>query len=270
MKKEKRVFSSIFMALMVVFLYAPIIYTIIFSFNSSKSLTHFESFSLRWYEKMFNDATMIQAVIYTIVIAILATIISTIVGTITAIGLSKSRKLVRNLVEQVNNLPIMNPEIVTAIGLLMFYSAAHITKGFLTLLLAHIMFCIPYVILSIMPELRTLDPNLADAAMDLGATPWKALTKVIVPQIMPGIVSGALIAFTMSFDDFVISYFVTGNGVNNISILVYTMSKRINPSINALSTLIIVIITVFLTITNLIPVIAERRMRKKLKKAQKK
>ena len=270
MKKEKRVFSSIFMALMVVFLYAPIIYTIIFSFNSSKSLTHFESFSLRWYEKLFNDSSMIQAVIYTILIAVLATAISTVVGTITAIGLSKSKKLVKNLVEQVNNLPIMNPEIVTAIGLLMFYSAMHIKKGFITLLLAHIMFCIPYVILSIMPKLRTLDANLADAAMDLGATPWQALTKVIVPQIMPGIVSGALIAFTMSFDDFVISYFVTGNGVNNISILVYTMSKRINPSINALSTLVIVIITVFLTITNVVPAIAERRMRRKLKRAEKK
>lgn len=270
MKKEKRVFSSIFMALMVVFLYAPIIYTIIFSFNSSKSLTHFESFSLRWYEKLFNDSSMIQAVIYTILIAVLATAISTVAGTITAIGLSKSKKLVKNLVEQVNNLPIMNPEIVTAIGLLMFYSAMHIKKGFITLLLAHIMFCIPYVILSIMPKLRTLDANLADAAMDLGATPWQALTKVIVPQIMPGIVSGALIAFTMSFDDFVISYFVTGNGVNNISILVYTMSKRINPSINALSTLVIVIITVFLTITNVVPAIAERKMRRKLKKAEKK
>lgn len=267
MKKERRIFSSIFMALMVVFLYAPIIYTIIFSFNSTKSLTHFESFSLRWYEKMFSDSTMIQAVIYTIVIAVLATIISTIVGTITAIGLSKSKKLVRNLVEQVNNLPIMNPEIVTAIGLLMFFSALHVEKGFLTMLLAHIMFCIPYVILSIMPKLRTLDPNLADAAMDLGATPFKALVKVIVPQIMPGIVSGALIAFTMSFDDFVISYFVTGNGVNNISILVYTMSKRVNPSINALSTLIIVIITVFLTITNIIPIIAEKRAKARRKKA---
>ena len=127
----------------------------------------------------------------------------------------------------------MNPEIVTAIGLMLLFITFQIEKGFVTLLLAHIAFCIPYVILSIMPKIKSLDPNLADAAMDLGATPWQALVKVIVPQIMPGIVSGALIAFTMSFDDFVISYFVTGQGVKNLSIMVYTMSKRINPSVNA-------------------------------------
>ena len=131
------------------------------------------------------------------------------------------------------------------------------------MLLAHIMFCIPYVMLSVMPKLRSLDPNLADAALDLGATPWQALIKVIVPQIMPGIVSGALVAFTMSFDDFVISYFVTGNGVNNISILVYTMSKRVNPSINALSTLIVVLITFVLILINVVPIIKERREKRR-------
>ena len=156
----------------------------------------------------------------------------------------------------------MNPEIVTGIGLLMFFSALGVKKGFMTLLLAHIMFCIPYVILSVSPKLRSLDPNLADAALDLGATPWQALIKVIVPQIMPGIISGALIAFTMSFDDFIISYFVTGNGVNNISILVYTMSKRVNPSINALSSIIIVIITVVLLFVNIIPILKEKKERK--------
>ena len=156
----------------------------------------------------------------------------------------------------------MNPEIVTAIGLLMFFSALSVNKGFVTLLLAHVMFCTPYVMLSVTPKLRSLDPNLADAAMDLGATPWQALVKVIVPQVMPGIISGALIAFTMSFDDFVISYFVTGNGVSNISILVYTMSKRVNPSINALSTLVIFIITAVLIIVNIIPVLRDRRRKK--------
>ena len=134
----------------------------------------------------------------------------------------------------------------------------------MTLLLAHIMFCIPYVILSIMPKLRSLNPNLMEAAMDLGATPWQALTKVVVPQIMPGIISGALIAFTMSFDDFIISYFVTGNGVSNISITVYTMSKRVNPSINALSTLIIVILTVVLVIMNVVPAMIERSKKKRM------
>lgn len=247
------------MGFLVLFFYAPIIYTIIFSFNDSKSLTHFAGFSLRWYEKMFGDRTMMEAVFYTIITAVLATVISTVVGTITAIGLSKSRKVVKTIVSQINDLPIMNPEIVTAIGLLMLYSATHIKKGFITMLLAHIMFCTPYVILSIIPKLRTLDENLADAAMDLGATPWQALIKVIVPQVKPGIVSGALIAFTMSFDDFVISYFVTGNGVSNISILVYTMSKRVNPSINALSTLIIVIISIFLLIGNVVPALTKKK-----------
>lgn len=261
MKNKKHIGSNIFMVLIVVFLYAPIVYTIIFSFNDSKSLTKFAGFSLRWYEKMFSDSSMMEALFYTIACAIIATVISTIAGTITAIGLSKSRKLVKNMVEQVNQLPIMNPEIVTAIGLLMLFSFAHIEKGFFTMVLAHIMFCIPYVILSVMPKLRTLNPNLAEAAMDLGCTPWQALVKVIVPQCLPGIISGALIAFTMSFDDFVISYFVTGNGVSNISILVYTESRRVNPSINALSTLIVAIITVALILVNVIPGILAKKQK---------
>lgn len=258
-KKKTGIGGKLLLALTMVFFYLPILYIIVFSFNGSRSLTKLDGFSLRWYEKMFSDSTMMEAVVYTILIAVLATIISTIAGTLAAIGLSRSRRVLRNIVEQVNNLPIMNPEIVTAIGLLMFFSAIGIKKGFLTLLLAHIMFCTPYVILSVSPKLRSLDPNLADAALDLGATPLQALIKVIVPQIMPGIVSGALIAFTMSFDDFIISYFVTGNGVNNISILVYTMSKRVNPSINALSTLVIVLITVALIVVNVVPMIKEKR-----------
>lgn len=258
-KQKTGIGGKILLGVTALFFYLPILYIIVFSFNDSRSLTKFGGFSLRWYEHMFADRTMMQAIVYTIVIAILATAISTLAGTLAAIGLSRSRRVLRNVVEQVNNLPIMNPEIVTAIGLLMFFSALGVNKGFLTLLLAHIMFCTPYVILSVSPKLRSLDPNLADAALDLGATPIQALTKVIVPQIMPGIISGALIAFTMSFDDFIISYFVTGNGVNNISILVYTMSKRVNPSINALSTLVIVLITVSLLIVNLIPIIKERR-----------
>ena len=262
MKPKKRIFGKLVMLFLVIFFYAPILYMIVYSFNDSRSLTNFTGFSLQWYEKMFKNDAMMESVFYTIVIALLATVISTVVGTITAIGLSKSRRLIKNVVEQVNELPIMNPEIVTAIGLLMFFSAIHAKKGFITLLLAHVMFCIPYVILSIMPKLRSLNPNLAEAAMDLGATPWQALTKVIVPQIMPGIISGALIAFTMSFDDFIISYFVTGNGVSNISITVYTMAKRVNPSINALSTLIVVILTVVLLIFNIVPPMIERNRRK--------
>ena len=258
MSKDKRVLGKVGMALLLVFFYAPILFMIIFSFNSSKSLTHFTGFSLCWYEAMLKNHGMMESLYVTIVIALLATVISTIIGTITAIGLSKSKKVLRAFVSQVNDFPIMNPEIVTAIGLMLLFITFQIEKGFVTLLLAHIAFCIPYVILSIMPKIKSLDPNLADAAMDLGATPWQALVKVIVPQIMPGIVSGALIAFTMSFDDFVISYFVTGQGVKNLSIMVYTMSKRINPSVNAISTLVVLLITITLTIVNILPIIRKK------------
>ena len=258
MSKDKKVFGKVGMALLLVFFYAPILFMIVFSFNSSKSLTHFTGFSLCWYEAMLKNHGMMESLYVTIVIALLATVISTIVGTITAIGLSKSKKVLRAFVSQVNDFPIMNPEIVTAIGLMLLFITFQIEKGFVTLLLAHIAFCIPYVILSIMPKIKSLDPNLADAAMDLGATPWQALIKVIVPQIMPGIVSGALIAFTMSFDDFVISYFVTGQGVKNLSIMVYTMSKRINPSVNAISTLVVLLITITLTIVNILPIIRKK------------
>ena len=258
MSKDKRVLGKVGMALLLVFFYAPILFMIIFSFNSSKSLTHFTGFSLCWYEAMLKNHGMMESLYVTIVIALLATIISTIIGTITAIGLSKSKKVLRAFISQVNDFPIMNPEIVTAIGLMLLFITFQIEKGFVTLLLAHIAFCIPYVILSIMPKIKSLDPNLADAAMDLGATPWQALVKVIVPQIMPGIVSGALIAFTMSFDDFVISYFVTGQGVKNLSIMVYTMSKRINPSVNAISTLVVLLITITLTIVNVLPIIRKK------------
>ena len=259
MKKKHSVASKIILILTMLFFYLPILYIIIFSFNDSRSLTKFGGFSLRWYEKMFADSTMMEAVLYTVIIAVIATVVATVVGTITAIGLSKSRKVVQKMVERINDLPVMNPDIVTAISLLMFFSVLTVKKGFGTLLIAHIMFCIPYVMLSVTPKLRSLDPNLIDAAMDLGATPFQALTKVIVPQIKPGIVSGALIAFTMSFDDFVISYFTTGNGVNNISILVYTMSKRVNPSINALSTIVILLITLVLGVVNIVPIVREKR-----------
>ena len=259
MKKKHSVASKIILILTMLFFYLPILYIIVFSFNDSRSLTKFSGFSLRWYEKMFADSTMMEAVLYTVIIALIATVVSTVVGTITAIGLSKSRKVVQKMVERINDLPVMNPDIVTAISLLMFFSVLSVKKGFGTLLIAHIMFCIPYVMLSVTPKLRSLDPNLIDAAMDLGATPFQALTKVIVPQIKPGIVSGALIAFTMSFDDFVISYFTTGNGVSNISILVYTMSKRVNPSINALSTIVILLITLALGVVNIVPIVREKR-----------
>ena len=264
--QKKNIFPKIYLALIMLFFYLPIAYVILFSFNESKSLTSFTGFSLKWYDKLFASRTMMESVYYSVLVAVIATIVSTIVGTIVAIGLSKSNKVIKEIVTQINNLPMLNPDIVTAIGLMLFFSTLNIPTGFGTMLLAHIIFCIPYVILSIMPKLRQLDDNLAEAALDLGCTPFEALYKVIIPQIKEGIVSGALIAFTMSFDDFVISYFTTGPGVSNISIMVYSSVKRINPSINALSTLIVVTITIILIVKNLLPQINNIR-RKKHEKA---
>lgn len=263
-KEKKKIGSGLYIALCFLFLYLPILVTMIFSFNSSKSLTKFEGFSMMWYERLFSDSEIMEAVYVSLSVALSATVISTILGTITAIGLSKSRKIIKEIVVNINNIPIMNPDIVTAIGLMILFSSMKIEKGYLTMLLAHIAFCTPYVITSVYPKVRNLDPSLANAAMDLGATPFQALTKVILPMIKEGIFAGVLLAFTMSFDDFVISYFVTGNGVKNISIIVYNMTKRTNPTINALSTIVIVVIMVTLVIVNVVPVIAKRRSRKKL------
>ena len=251
MNKRKSFFSRFYVVLCLVFFYLPILVTMFFSFNSSKSLTRFTGFSLRWYRELMQNVEISKAVYVSVTIAILATIISTILGTITAIGLSRTRKVLRELLLNINNIPILNPDIVTAIGLMILFSSVGLVKGYFTMLLAHIAFCTPYVITSVYPKVRSLDPNLAYAAMDLGATPAQAITKVIVPMIKDGIFAGALLAFTMSFDDFVISYFVTGNGIKNISIVVYNMTKRINPTINALSTLVILVIVIVLVITNL-------------------
>ena len=263
--KKKKGFTDFlqkwYLLLILLFVYIPILYVIVFSFNSTKSLTSFKGFSLQWYENMFKDKTMLQSIYYTVIVAVISTVVSTIVGTITAIGLSKSRKIIRNIVLEVNNLPVMNPDIVTAIGLMLLFITVNIKLSLVTLILAHISFSIPYVILTIMPKLRQLDDNVAEAALDLGATPWQALTKVIIPQIIPAIISGALIAFSMSFDDFVISFFTAGVGINNISMYVYSM-KRYNPSVNALSTLIVVVITIILVLVNIIPVLRDRKMRR--------
>lgn len=263
-KEKKKIGAGLYIALCFLFLYLPILVTMIFSFNSSKSLTRFEGFSMQWYERLFSDSEIMGAVYVSLSIAVMATLISTILGTITAIGLSKSRKIIKEIVVNVNNVPIMNPDIVTAIGLMILFSSMKIEKGYVTMLLAHIAFCTPYVITSVYPKVRNLDPSLANAAMDLGATPFQALTKVILPMIKEGIFAGVLLAFTMSFDDFVISYFVTGNGVKNISIIVYNMTKRTNPTINALSTIVILVIMVTLVIVNVVPVLAKRRAKKKL------
>ena len=260
-KKSTTFLTSGYMVLILLFIYLPIFYVVLFSFNESKSLTKFTGFSLRWYESMMNDSTMLESIWYTVLVAVISTAVSTVVGTITAIGLSKSRRIIRTAVLEINNLPVMNPDIVTAIGLMLLFISANVQLSLTTLILSHIMFCIPYVILTIMPKLRQLDDNVAEAALDLGANPWQALTKVILPQIYPAVLSGALIAFSMSFDDFVISFFTAGVGINNISMYVYSM-KRYNPGINALSTLIVVVVTLILITVNVIPAIRDKKTKR--------
>ena len=253
MKKQRRFPSSLWIVFALAFLYLPLVIMAVFSFNDSKSLSSWSGFSLRWYQELFVNQQMIDAIIVSVSIAILSTVVSTVLGTITAIGISKSKLILRKIVLQVNNLPIMNPDIVTGISLMLLFSFVKVEKGYLTMLLAHIAFCTPFVITNVLPKVRQLDVNLADAAMDLGATPFQALTKVIIPQIKPGIISGALLAFTMSFDDFIISYFVSGNGIENISIVIYNMSKRTNPSIYALATIILVVVLLVVMLGTIIP-----------------
>lgn len=260
--KKNKALYVVYIICMFVFFYLPIVVTMVFSFNSSKSLTNMTGFSLRWYERLISDSSIMKAVYVSLTIALFATIISTALGTITAIGLSRSRKVLRDVVLNINNFPIMNPDIVTAIGLMILFSSVMITKGYMTMLLAHVAFCTPYVITSVYPKVRQLDSSIADAAMDLGATPFEALVKVIIPMLKDGIYAGVLLAFTMSFDDFVISYFVTGNGVENISIVVYNMTKRTNPTINALSTIVIIVIVILIVASRLIPNMLKNTMKK--------
>ena len=264
MKKRhfSKFFTSGYLILILLFIYLPIAYLVLFSFNEGKSMTNFSGFSTRWYEQLFRkEFAMLDSIWTTLLVAGIATLVSTVVGTIAAIGLSKAKRIIRTAVLEVNNLPVMNPDIVTAIGLMLLFISAKIQPSMVTLILSHISFCIPYVILTVMPKLRQLDDNVAEAALDLGATPWKALTKVIIPQIYPAILSGALIAFSMSLDDFVVSYFNSGPGINTISMYVYSM-KRYNLSVNAMSTLIVAAVTVILILVNVIPWIKDKKAQK--------
>ena len=240
-----------YLAIIFIFLYAPIVTLMIFSFNNSKSMGKWNGFTFKWYGELIHNDTLMEALYYTILIAIIASVIATIVGTITAIGIDNMKKKRKALLLNINNLPIINPDIVTGIALMSLFIFLKFDFGFKTMLLAHISFDIPYVILSVLPKLRQLPDNTIEAAMDLGATPFYALRKVIIPQIKPGIFAGFLMAFTMSIDDFVISFFTTGPGVTNLSIEIYSMARRgIKPEINALSTLMFVTVLALLLIVN--------------------
>ncbi len=236
---------------MFLFLYAPIGALVLFSFNDSKYMSKWDGFTFKWYGQLFQNEGIMSALYYTVTIAILASVIATIIGTISAIGILKMRGKSKKIILNINYIPILNTEIVTAVALMSLFIFVKMEFGFMTMLLSHIMFCIPYVILSVLPKIKQLPENIEDAAMDLGATPMYALRKVILPQIKPGIISGFLIAFTMSIDDFIISFFNTGNGVSNLSIEIYGMARRgIKPEINALSTIMFTVVLVLLLLSN--------------------
>ncbi len=248
MKKLRKVY----IALIMVFLYAPILLLVLYSFNDSKSRANWGGFTLRWYQELFSDAQIISALWTTLSIGFLSAVISTVLGTFGAIALYQMKRRSRNAMLSIVNLPMLNSEVVTGVSLMLLFAIAQIQMGYITLLLSHISFCVPYVVLSVMPKLRQLEPNLAEAAQDLGATPWQGFFRVILPDIMPGVLSGFLMALTMSIDDFVVSFFTTGSGVSNLSITIYTMAKRgISPKINALSTLIFAGVLILMLLLNL-------------------
>lgn len=247
----KKALKILYTFLIFLFLYAPIIVLIVFSFNNSKSRGVWAGFTLKWYIELFKDANILKALYNTILIAVLSSIISTILGTFAAIGISEMPGISKKVVLNLNYLPVLNPDIVTAVSLMVLFRFLRLEFGFITMLLSHITFCVPYVILSVLPKLKQMNKHLAEAAMDLGATPFYALRKVVIPEIMPGIITGALIALTLSIDDFVISFFNTGKGVSNLSIEIFSMTRRgINPVINALSTLMFVSLMILLLIIN--------------------
>ena len=255
---KRRIPSRIFTLLVYVFLYAPIVLLIIFSFNATKSNRVWGGFSLSWYAELFNNTRLLGALRTTIILSVLAAVIATILGTAAAIGFYSMRRRSRSAFLAVNNIPLTNADIITGVSMMLLFVFAigvfndsalsqalgiRWRTGFGTLLIAHITFNAPYVILSVMPKLRQLDPNIYEAAQDLGASGFLAFRKVILPEIMPGVLNGLIIAFTMSIDDFVISYFTKGSGVTTLAVEIYTMVKKpVTPEINALSTLMFLVV----------------------------
>ncbi len=248
----KKALSRAYMALIFLFLYAPILLLVFFSFNSSNSNVVFDGFSLRWYRELFHDSEIIGALFNTLVIALLASVISTIIGTAAAIGLQNYKKWRQKAIMNVTYIPVLNPDIITGISLLLLFVAVKIPGGFLTVLLSHITFDIPYVILAVKPRLRHVDPHLYEAAQDLGAPPLSAFFKAVFPQLVPGIMSAFLMALTLSIDDFVVTFFVRGNSFSTLSTVIYSITKRKIPlSINALCALMMLCVLALLIAVNL-------------------
>ena len=251
--------SKIYTALVMLFLFAPIAILLLFSFNESKSLSVFSGFSLKWYQELFRDGDTLESVKNTLILACSASAIATVMGTAASVGINKLRnKYVRASFDTVTNIPMTNPDIITGISLMLTFVFIGTRLGrsaslsFWTLLISHVTFCLPYVILQVLPKLRQMDPSLPEAAMDLGCTPLQAFFKAVLPEIMPGIVTGMIMAFTMSLDDFVISYFTQGSGFQTLPIRIYSMTKKtVTPKMYALATIIFFVILTLLLISNL-------------------
>ncbi len=251
-----KVLSKIYNGIIFTFLYAPIVVLIAYSFNDSKHRVKWGGFTLNWYKELFQNELIMEALWLTLQIAVLAAVISTIIGTMAAVGIYSMNGRLRNVMMGINNIPMVNPEIVTGISMMLMFVAIYratglLRPGFMTLLLAHITFCIPYVVLQVMPKLRQMNKHMYEAALDLGCRPVPAFFKVVLPEIMPGVITGALMAFTMSLDDFVISYFNSGASAQNLSVTIYSMTKKpITPEINALSTLMFGTVLLLLVVVN--------------------
>ena len=240
-----------YLGLVLAFLYIPIVVLIVQSFNAGKSRAKWEGFSFRWYEELFHDPNIINALVITLSIALLAALFSTIIGTFAAIGIHAMKRRPQNLMLTLNNIPMTMPDIVTGISLMLLFIFTQVERGFVTMLLAHITFDVPYVILSVMPKLKQMNKHSYEAALDLGATPMYALFHVILPEVMPGVITGAMLAFTLSLDDFTISYFTTNPLVQNLSTLIYSQARKgIKPTMNALSALMFVALLVLLLVVN--------------------
>ena len=252
-----KILSKIYNGVIFAFLYAPIVVLIIFSFNDSKSRVEWKGFTLDWYKELFHNDLIIESLMLTLQIALLSAVIATIIGTMAAVGIYSMNGRLRTLMMGVNNIPMVNPEIVTGISMMLMFVAIGsvipvFKPGFLTLLLSHITFCIPYVVLQVMPKLRQMNKHMYEAALDLGCRPVPAFFKVVLPEIMPGVITGALMAFTMSLDDFVISYFNSGSTAQNLSVTIYSMTKKpVTPEINALSTLMFGTVLLLLLVVNI-------------------
>ncbi|MBR4333234.1 MAG: ABC transporter permease [Clostridia bacterium] len=246
-----KILKRLYLSLILFFLYIPIIVLIVQSFNAGKSRAKWEGFSFRWYEELFHDPNIINALVITLSIALLAALFSTIIGTFAAIGIHAMKRRPQNLMLTLNNIPMTMPDIVTGISLMLLFIFTQVERGFVTMLLAHITFDVPYVILSVMPKLKQMNKHSYEAALDLGATPMYALFHVILPEVMPGVITGAMLAFTLSLDDFTISYFTTNPLVQNLSTLIYSQARKgIKPTMNALSALMFVALLVLLLVVN--------------------